>query len=417
MNSSSAPSQGRFFYGWVVVVTCLFVSLVIFGIRYSFGVFFTPLEEEFGWSRATTSGIFSTYMILASAFAIIEGWALDRYGPRVVVAVMGIITGIGLFLTGHIDSLWQLYMTYSILLAMGTGGTYAIVMSTGTRWFLKRRATALAVIGAGAGLGTVIMTPVSAQLIAAFDWRTCFIVLGIVVWVTIIPAAWFLKKEPGEIGALPDGERHAAPASEPVEEIAEPRQFSLSEALKTHNFWLLFLCWFAYSFCLHMVLTHVVPRAQDLGISAVQAASIVSIIGAVTIPSRIAIGTASDRLGRKRIGIVCALIHTVAMLWLIGSTEVWMFYVFAVVYGIGYGGLDPPIVSLIGDAFGLRRVGLIMGSLIIGWGLGAAAGPFLAGLIFDMSNSYSVAFLVAALMMVAAAVFISRISAPKQGSV
>ncbi len=209
MNSSPAPSQGRFFYGWVVVVTCLFVSLVIFGIRYSFGIFFTPLEEAFGWSRATTSGIFSTYMILASAFAIIQGWALDRYGPRVVVAVMGIITGISLFLTGRIDSLWQLYMTYSILLAMGTGGTYAIVMSTGTRWFLKRRATALAVIGTGAGLGTVIMTPVSAQLISAFDWRTCFMVLGIVVWVTIIPAAWFLKKEPGEIGTRT--KHHVAP--------------------------------------------------------------------------------------------------------------------------------------------------------------------------------------------------------------
>jgi MFS family permease len=261
------------------------------------------------------------------------------------------------------------------------------------------------------------MTPVSAQLIAAFDWRTCFIVLGVVVWVTIIPAAWFLKKEPGEIGALPDGERHAALVVEPVEEITEPRQFSLSEALKTHNFWLFFLSWFAYSFCLHMVLTHVVPRAQDLGISAVQAASIVSIIGAVTIPSRIAMGMVSDRLGRKRIGIICALIHTVAMLWLIGSTEVWMFYLFAVVYGIGYGGLDPPIVSLIGDVFGLRRVGLIMGSLIIGWGLGAAAGPFLAGLIFDISSSYSVAFLVAGLMMIAAAVFISRISAPKQSPV
>jgi MFS family permease len=136
-------------------------------------------------------------------------------------------------------------------------------------------------------------------------------------------------------------------------------------------------------------------------------------MGAVTIPSRILIGMASDKVGKKRIGIVCALLHTVAMLWLIGATDVWMFYLFAVIYGIGYGGIDPPIVALIGDVFGLRRVGVIMGSLIVGWGLGAALGPYIAGLIFDFSNSYSVAFLLAALVMVMAAVFISRLETPK----
>ena len=138
MKPTPASSQGRFFYGWVIVVSCVFISLVIFGIRYSFGVFFTPLEEEFGWSRATTSGIFSTYMILASLFAIISVWALDRYGPKIVLVSMGIITGIGLLLTGRVEQSWQLYFTYSVLLAVGTGGTYAIVMSTGSRWFLKR---------------------------------------------------------------------------------------------------------------------------------------------------------------------------------------------------------------------------------------------------------------------------------------
>ena len=194
MTFTPEPRQGRFFYGWLIVATCLFISLVIFGIRYSFGVFFTPLEEEFGWPRATTSGIFSTYMILASLAAIISGWALDRYGPKIVVVAMGVITGVSLFLTGRVDSLWQLYLTYSVLLAVGTGGTYAIIMSTGSRWFLKRRATALAIIGSGAGLGTVVMTPISAQLISAYDWRTCFIILGVVVWLTVIPTAWLLKK-------------------------------------------------------------------------------------------------------------------------------------------------------------------------------------------------------------------------------
>jgi MFS family permease len=407
---SSSPRQGRVFYGWVIVAACLFISLIFFGIRYSFGVFFTPLEEEFGWPRATTSGVFSTYMILAAVFAIVGGWALDRYGPRPVVGVMGAITGVGLILTSSVDSLWQLYLTYGFLLALGTGAVYAIVMSTGTRWFVRRRATALAVIGTGAGLGTVIMTPISAQLISAFDWRTCFTVLAVVVWVTILPAAWFLKKEPADIGALPDGETEPEPQL--AEGAAEPEHLSLAVAAKTGSFRLFFFIWFGYSFCLHLMLTHVVPRAQDVGIAPVEAAGIVGLVGAVTIPFRIGIGMAADRIGRKTTGVVCALIHTVAMLWLIGATDLWMFYLFAVIYGIGYGGIDPPIVALIGDVFGLRRVGVIMGSLIVGWGLGAALGPYLAGLIFDVSGSYTAAFVMAALAMVAVALFITRLRVP-----
>jgi MFS family permease len=382
--------------------------MVIFGVRYSFGVFFTPLEAEFGWPRATTSGIFAVYMVAASAFAVIGGWALDRYGPRIVVTAMALVTGIGLLLTSRVDALWQLYLTYSLMLAVGTGPTYAIVMSTGTRWFSRRRATALAIIGSGAGLGTVVMAPVSAQIIAAYDWRASFTALAIIVVALVVPAAWLLRKEP---------------AAKPVPGIAgadpEPKNstlehFSLREALRTRSFWSFFFIWLSYSFCLHLVITHVVPRAEDAGISPVQAASILSVMAAVTVPSRVLIGVVSDRVGRRGIGVICALLHTAAMLWLIGSTETWMFYVFAVVYGVGYGGIDPPIVSLIGDHFGLRRVGVIMGSLIVGWGLGAAAGPYIAGLIFDASGSYSAAFAAAAAVMVVAAALIWALKPPEK---
>ncbi|HEX77703.1 MAG TPA: MFS transporter [Dehalococcoidia bacterium] len=406
--------RGRFFYGWVVVASCLLVSSVLWGIRYSFGVFFKSLEAEFGWTRAMTSGVFAIHMILASLFAIIGGWALDRYGPKVVVVIMGMVTGISLFLTGRVEHVWQLYLAYSLLLALGSGASYIVVMSTGSRWFLRQRATALAIIGTGAGLGTLIMAPVAAQLISAYNWRASFLALAVIAWALVIPAALFLKKEPAEIGALPDGDREPAGLSENTAAGIELRYLSLVEALKTHSFWLLFLTWFAYSFCLHLVMTHVVPRALDLGIPPVQAAAIVSVIGAVSIPSRLIVGRISDKVGKRVTGIVCALLHTLALLWLISSTRVWMFHLFAVAYGIGYGGIDPPIVALIGDLFGLRRVGVIMGSLVVGWGLGAALGPYLTGLIFDLSNSYSLAFLAGALIMVMAAVSISRLKSPAQ---
>jgi MFS family permease len=353
-------------------------------------------------------------MILAPMFAIIGGWALDRYGPKVVVVNMGIVTGISLFLTSHVNQMWQLYLTYSLLLAIGTGATYTIVMSTGSRWFIRYRATALAIIGTGAGLGTLIFAPFAAQLIDVYNWRVSLLALAVIAWALVIPVSLFLKKEPGEGPPVynDDGKDSGLVMKSGNSSIA--RGFSLTETVRIPNYWLLFFIWFAYSFCVHLVITHVVPRAQDTGISPMQSATIVSVVGAVTIPSRLLIGRLSDKVGRKGPGILCAILQAVSLLWLMASNKIWMFYLFAVLYGIGYGGIDPPIVAIIGDLFGLCRLGTIMGSLILGWGLGAALGPYLTGLVFDLTDNYSLAFLLGAVIIAVAATFIYRIKVPIQ---
>jgi len=170
--ASPDTGKGQFFYGWVVVASCLVISTVIFGIRYSFGVFFKELEQDFEWTRAATSGLFSTYMILAALFGVLGGWALDRYGPKVVILIMGTFTGVSLLVTSLADHAWQLYLSYGFLLALGTGATYTIVMSTGSRWFSRRRGTALGIIGVGGGLGTMAMVPLAAYLVYASYRRT-----------------------------------------------------------------------------------------------------------------------------------------------------------------------------------------------------------------------------------------------------
>ncbi|MBE9482135.1 MAG: MFS transporter [Chloroflexi bacterium] len=410
--SSHSSSRGHLFYGWVVVASCLIFSLVLFGIRYSFGVFFKPLEVEFGWSRAMVSSVFAVYMVLGTLFAMVGGWALDRYGPKLVVIIMGTVTGTSLLLTSHVSYMWQLYLTYSFLLALGTGATYTVVMSTGSQWFFRKRATALAIIGTGAGLGTLIMVPVAAQLISTYDWRTSFLALAILAWALVIPVSLIIKKGPGEGGDMLYSSPMQSGVNNNTKSRSESRDFSLAEAVKTRSYWLIFSTWFAYSFCVHLVMTHVVPRVQDIGIPPVQAATILSVVGIMLIPSRVLVGVVSDRIGRKGPGIVCALLQAVALLWLIGCTNMWMFYLFAIVYGIGYGGIDPPIVAMVGDLFGVRRLGTIMGSLVVGWGLGAALGPYITGLVFDLSNNYSMAFLLGALLMIMSAVFIYWIEAP-----
>ena len=228
MTPGSGERHRRICYGWVIVACGLLISVVIFGIIYSFGVFFSSLEEEFQLSRASTSGIFAAYMALSPLVAVVGGWALDRYGPRIVVMVMGVVTGLSMFLTGRAEHVWELYLTYSLLMAVGTGAVYNVVMSTGSRWFLRRRGTALGVIGSGAGLGAVIMAPVAAQLIAAYDWRVCFLALAIAVWALVLPAAWFLRKEPGAIEARADGWRDPLLQIDTAEVEAAPTGSSLN---------------------------------------------------------------------------------------------------------------------------------------------------------------------------------------------
>ena len=406
---SPSRIQNKLFYGWVVLTACLIIGTLIFGTRYSFGVFFKSIESEFDLTRAETSGVFSAYMVLCCVFAIIGGWALDRYGPRIVTFLMGLFTGLSLLLTSQTNSIWQLFMTYSLLLAVGTGATYTILMSTTARWFDKKRGLALGIAGSGGGLGTVVMAPFATYLISSFDWRMAYIVIGLIAGLVIISLSRLLKKDPGEIGLLPDGVK--SDSSEMVvpdkNDDAKPVSFSLIQAFRTRSFWFLGIVWLSFSLCLHLVLTHIVPHATDVGISAAEAAVVLGLTGSISIPGRLIMGGVSDRTGRKVSAITCALLQVGAMIWLAWAQDLWMLYLFAVVYGFAYGGFDSPVTALISDTFGPRSLGVIMGMLVVGWGIGAAIGPAVGGLIFDVSKSYFTAFLIGALVMLVATLFVA----------
>lgn len=395
------------FYGWVIVASCTLLLATAYGISFSFSVFFSSLQDEFAWSRATTSSLFSLYLLLTGVFSIIGGRFSDKYGPKVVVMVLGTISGLSLVMTSKVESPWQLFLTYSVLLSLGAGAMYIIVMSTGSRWFFKKRATALGIIGAGANLGTVIIAPVCAWIIHTYHWRSAYMIMGIVAWLIILPTALLLKKDPSEIGANIDG-NPVLKETEPVN-TTTAGEFSLREALKTRNFRLFFLIWFSYSFCLHLVISHMVPRVQDTGMTPIRAAAILSLLQAVAIPSRLVAGFIADKVDKRTIAIVFALIITLAMFWLVAADMAWMFYLFAVIFGLAYGGIDPPVIALVGDVFGLRKVGEIMGILMISWGLGSATGPYIGGLIFDYTGNYQFAFFAGGLTMALAAIFMSRV--------
>ena len=402
--SNAMVGKGRLYYGWIVLAACLIISIVGFGIQVSFGVFFKSLEADFGLTRALTSAVFSVFLLLCPVFGILGGWLLDRYGPRLIVILMGFFTGLSLLLTSQANTLWHLFMSYSLLLAVGTGPLFPVLMSIVSRWFIKGRGLALGIVGSGISIGTMVVPPVSAYLIAGYGWRMSYAVLGLVGFFVITPLALLQKGAPGKVAALSESERLEAVNLNSTEEQAynELGDFSTLQATKARNFWLIFFMWFLCAFCVYIITTHIVRHAIDLGTAPTGAATILSVVGGISILGRVAIGRVSDIVGRKQAVVSCGLLMAGAMLWLIWSSNLWMLYLFAAIFGFSYGGFTVPITALIGDTFGLRNLGVIMAVLGAGWGIGGALGPAFAGYIFDIRGNYFFAFLAGMLAMLVA---------------
>ncbi len=401
--------KDRLFYGWVVVGTFFIVGITLYGIQLSFGVFFESIESAFHLDRAETSAVPSVNMLLAGVCAFLAGWALDRYGPRIVVLLMGLFTGLGLLLTSQTNSLWQLFITYSLLLAMGIGAIYVVRMSTVSRWFDKKKGLALGLASSGTGLGTLFMAPFATYLISNLGWRTAYFVIGLIAWLIVIPLSRLLKRDPYEIGALPDGVKSGSRDIGDKEDGIRLPGLSLPQVFRTRSFWLVVFIWLLYGSNVFLVMTHLVRHARDINFSPMEAATVLSLIGGISIIGGVLAGIASDRIGRKVTAICCALLQAGAMVWLIWAQDLWMLYLFALVYGFAFGGMGLAMAALVSDTFGLGRIGVILGLMEIGHGIGAAIGPTVGGLIFDARDSYSLAFLLGAVAMLIGTLLISLI--------
>ncbi len=403
--------KDRLFYGWIVVGSGLLIALIGLGTRYSFGVFLKSIQGEFGVSRGATSGIFSAYMLLCGLLSIIGGWALDRYGPRKVAFIMASFTGLSLLLTSQANAAWQLYITYGLLLSLGTGPVYTVVNTTASRWFSKKRGFAVGITSSGGGLGAIILAPFASYLVSSFDWRTAFVVLGLVSWIVMASMALLLRKDPRDMGLSPDGVKSEPrqTGTQTKESKAGPADSTVIQASKMSPFWLLGFTWVFISLSLHLIFVHAVPYAVDMGISPMDAAVMLSLIGAANIPGRLVVGKVSDTIDRKALGVACALVQAGTLLWLMWANGLWMLYLFALAYGFLWGGSGAVITALIGDVFGTRSLGAIMGMMSAGWALGAAIGPAVGGYIFDVSGSYFMAFATGAAAVLISALFVALI--------
>jgi MFS family permease len=381
--------EPKFFYGYVVVAACFSIQVIVWGSVNTFGIFFKPLITEFGWSRATISGASSLASLLIGLVGIIAGVLNDRIGPRLVMAACGFFFGLGYALLSQINAIWQLYLFYGVLVGIGACATDVVLLSTIARWFAKRRGVMSGVTKVGTGLGILIMPLVEIKLIFSYGWRAAFFVLGALALAFIISVAQLLRRDPSQKGLLPNGGEAATTGSSDLAEEG----LSLREAVCIREFWTTCAIYFTIVCFAMTILIHIAPHTIDLGISATNAARVLSTIGAVSMVGRVVMGNAGDRVGNKRAMSICFLILVGALSWLQMAKELWMLYLFAAVYGFSHGGLFALISPIVAGLFGTRVQGTLFGIVALCGTLGGAVSPLLVGYIFDVTHSYRLGFL------------------------
>ncbi|MEE8420806.1 MAG: MFS transporter, partial [Dehalococcoidales bacterium] len=382
----SENKKAGLFYGYVIVAAAFLVMAFMWGGLFTFAVFFEPLLETFGWSRAGTSGAYSLALLLVGPFGILAGKLTDRFGPRPVVIGGALLFGAGFLLLSQVSTLGQFYLYYGVVGA-GMGTTVVPMASTVARWFTRRRGMMTGIALAGLGVGVMVFPTLTAGLLLRFQWTDTYRIIGIIVTVVLVLVAQVLKRDPSRIGQLPFGaDRLAGLESAPV------ISFTLRQALRNRQFWLLTGAFFGFIASSGAIPAHIILHATGLGIPSANAAVILAVIGGSTSLGRVVVGIVADKIGCKKSLVIVLLLEAAALFWLLTIRELWMFYVFAALFGFGHGGAVALMSPSIAQYFGLSSHGIILGVIMNGNQIIESASTVAAGYIFDVSGSYYPAF-------------------------
>jgi MFS family permease len=378
-------SKGKYQYGHVIAATCFGIQSVGIGTYFSYGVLFNPLIDEFGWSRASVSGATSMAFLLMGLLGIGVGRLNDRFGPRLLMTVSGVFYGLGYFLMSRLESVWQLYFFFTIIFGIGLSTIDVIPLTTIARWFIRKRGIVTGIVKVGTGAGQMVIPFLVSILIIRYGWRSSSVIVGVAVLVILVAIAQLLRRDPGQMGLLPDGDPPGATDSP----VAESEGLSLREAVRTRQFWTICAAMLAIVFCLMTVMVHIVPLAREIKVSPTMAAGLLSTIGGVSMAGRFFSGIALDRIGSKRVMIICFILLIAVFLWLQIAIRLWMLYLFAVIYGLSHGGFFTSFSPIVAEFFGIKSHGLLFGVTMFCGTFGGALGPITAGYVFDVTGAYA----------------------------
>jgi len=369
-------------YGWVIVAIGALMTCVSAGAMFSLAVFLDPLAHATGWSRAAISTAMTVNFLAMGFGGFFWGAASDRVGPRVVTIIGAVLLGIGLVVASQATSLLVFQLAYGLFVGFASAAFFAPLMSAATAWFVENRSLAVSLVSAGIGVAPMTVSPFARWLISAYEWRFAMLVIGLAVWVLLIPAALFLRRAPASSSE--------SPISGAPEEGAD---LTAAQALRSPQFIILALTFFLCCSAHAGPIFHMVSYAIVCGVPAMAAVSIYSVEGLAGLGGRVLFGVLADRLGVKRVLAAGLLLQAVAIGSYVFVTRLTEFYTMAVIFGAAYGGVMPLYAALAREYFGQRIMGTVLGAATMLSSLGMAVGPLAGGAVFDVYNSYAWLFI------------------------
>jgi MFS family permease len=395
-----------------LAVTAVTLALA-YGVWYSYSVILVALLHEYGWSRSLLAGAFSVFTLVHGAVNPLIGAACERFRPLALMAGGGALLGLALVTNSLIVAPWQLYVGFgfSTAVAVAAAGWVPAIVQV-QRDFQDKLGLALGIVSSGVGLGMLLVVPLTQLLIDAYGWRTAYRVLAAICVLWIVPSSLYLLRLPRiQIrGQTPVRQNREDSGSDPDPQPAPrtrkaPPTITLAQAMRGTPFWLMFAAYFFGNICSQTLHVHQVAYLVDQGVSALIAASVVGAVGASSIAGKIGGGWLSDRFERELVylgGIAIMVAAVAALAALAGAPAPWAIYSYALLLGVGYSATASLIPAMVSDRFGGLHFGAIVGVGLLGSAAGSALGPWMAGLVFDRTGGYMLAFALAGAAGVAA---------------
>lgn len=386
---------GQLFYGWYIVASAgglqMLASLLW---MQSYGAYVVLLQQEFGWSKTIVAGAFALTRIESGILGPLQGWLVDRFGPRMILRIGVVCFGVGFIAFSQVQSLLSFYAAFALIALGSSLGGFATVMVAIVNWFSRHRSKAVAFSQIGYALGGMAV-PLVVLALEAFGWRTTAFYSGIVVILLGLPMAQAVRHRPQTYGDVPDGVLLAALSGAGDQALPD---LTAKQAMATPAFWLISFGHAAALLTVSAVMVHLVPHlTEGLGFSLSEAALVITLVTGCQLIGQLCGGVLGDRLDKRLLCIICMIAHTVALLILAYANSSAEVVVFAVLHGLAWGVRGPLMVALRADYFGAASFGTIMGfsSLIVM--LGMSLGPIVAGVFADYYGDYQVGLMVMAI--------------------
>ncbi len=368
-------------YRWVIVGAGALMTCVALGAMFSLAIFQAPIVAATNWSHAGIASAMTLNFLVMGLGGFMWGAASDRFGPRIVVLIGAILLGLALVLASRATSLLQFQLTYGILVGLAASAFFAPMIATTTAWFDTNRSLAVSLVSAGMGVAPMTISPFARWLISAYDWQTAMMLIGILAWVLLVPAALLVRGPP-------------VSANDPVVDAAtDGPRVPLGQIFRSPQFLVLGGTFFACCAAHSGPIFHMVSYATICGVAPMAAVSIYSVEGLAGLGGRLLHGTLADRIGVKPVLVAGLLVQAVALATYLLVSQLGEFYALAVIFGSAYGGVMPLYAVLAREYFGPRVIGTVFGAATMLSSIGMAFGPLAGGWIFDTFGNYSWLFI------------------------